>query len=92
MAETMAVEQESDEVGFGAGGVADEAALVMARLGEAERAVARMGPSGAERRLKQMLAVFRRVVASWDASSPSARQIAFLNRLIEDVLREATAE
>ena len=68
---------------------AADAASVEASLREAEWSVARMEPSATERRLKRMLAVFRRMVDSWSRSPPSGRQVAFVSRLIQEALHDA---
>jgi hypothetical protein len=66
-------------------------ASVAAALREAELLVEALGPSAGQQRLKQMLSVVRRSLGAWDLQPPSPRQLAFLTRIIEDILREATA-
>jgi hypothetical protein len=63
-----------------------------AALCRAELQVARMNPSRRQRRLKQLLSVVWRAVASWDLNPPSPRQLALLRGIVDDVRRDAGEE
>lgn len=88
----MASDVEDGAIEFLPAAPEGETAGVQAMLREAEVRVAEMVPSAAERRLRQALSIYRRVVDSWSHAPPSARQAAFVQGLVEDVLREANQE
>ncbi len=76
----------------GAAEVVDEKARLEEALSEAEARVACMDPSPVEGRLRQTLAAFRRLIATWSLRPPSDEEICFLRDRLAEVLHEAKHE
>ncbi len=65
-------------------------ANLRAELGQADREVGDLVPTATTLRLRQVLAVVRRALASWDpAEVPREQQVAFLRRIVADVRSNA---